>query len=397
MTSSPRAAPHVVADRVGDEIARAAPVEVAQHLGVVGPAVANVRRRHPDDEHEQSADESAPESRRRGSPGVAGRASGEHQRPQRSEQRDRVSGYGDEVLLDLRRRDRMPRATPRRGEAAGEAVAASRHRLRRPAARERERRERVGEQEHEQDRQRGPNCEAGAQPGVTHEPVGGERQARGDRRERQRTDARAAATWRSQARPHPHRHRRPSAAECEAPAGAGTPYPGELGEHRPAPVATIRRQAADGEVEQAAAAAAAPFGRATRSTRRAAGTLAPARAARAPGRRGLPHVAPPQLGAALPAGCRHRIARVLGCVLAPAAGQAGEMPRWTARRGSLSPTPPRAARGRRAVRESGRASPTGARPRGPTRSRSATAPGRPRARGAGASVWDDGRRERFMR
>ena len=50
-----------VADGKGGEIRRAAVGKVAQQLWVVGPSVAGIGRRHPDGEHQQAADDPAPQ------------------------------------------------------------------------------------------------------------------------------------------------------------------------------------------------------------------------------------------------------------------------------------------------------------------------------------------------
>ena len=88
--------PEVVADGVGREIVRMAPVEVANELPVVGSTVAQVRGGHPDHEDEETAHEAAPQrggacgarvpTRQSRHDGDAGRAE------QRNEERDEDPG-----------------------------------------------------------------------------------------------------------------------------------------------------------------------------------------------------------------------------------------------------------------------------------------------------------------
>ena len=56
-------APKIVADRVRGEVGRIALVEVADEAGVVRTSCIHVGHAHPDDEHGQAADKSAPERR----------------------------------------------------------------------------------------------------------------------------------------------------------------------------------------------------------------------------------------------------------------------------------------------------------------------------------------------
>ena len=58
-----QSAPKIVADRVRGEVGRIALVEVADEAGVVRTSCVHVGHAHPDDEHGQAPDKSAPERR----------------------------------------------------------------------------------------------------------------------------------------------------------------------------------------------------------------------------------------------------------------------------------------------------------------------------------------------
>jgi hypothetical protein len=82
-------ASEIVADRIGNEIVGAAPVEVSHESSVVRTSRVRVGHGHPDDEDAQAADQSAPEGRERACPRITGTAcsdSGDHRRAKESDE-----------------------------------------------------------------------------------------------------------------------------------------------------------------------------------------------------------------------------------------------------------------------------------------------------------------------